>query len=151
MSQRSPLIPAASSPAAVSQSPPLTLGSLSPAASSPGQASIVQQFMHFMERPTPLPGSMPATSLARSLLILGQIFEIANTAVERGQPAPTFAELASQQFEGNLQSVMSSVVVMDGERYQFTPIVKTLLTTPKTALPSAVFQERLFRKVALRC
>ena len=35
MSQSSPLIPAASSPAAVSQSPPLTLGSLSPAASSP--------------------------------------------------------------------------------------------------------------------
>ena len=67
MSQRSPLIPAASSPAAASQSPPLTLGSLSPAASSPGQASIVQSFMHFMERPTPLPGSMPATPLANDL------------------------------------------------------------------------------------
>ena len=117
----------------------------------------VQQIVDFMERPTPLPGSMRETAVMRSIATLVQIIKCAHTAVELqpGQP-PTFGgsallenidEPARLRIKSVTQSVMASFVVMDGERYQFTPAVKVLLTTPKRLWSEKLqMSERLFRK-----
>ena len=51
---------------------------------------------------------------------LMQIIKCADTTENIGEPARL-------RIEGRTRTVMASVVNMDGERYQFTPVVKALL------------------------
>ena len=100
----------------------------------------VQQLVDFMGAPRRMTAPLLWTPVTRVLITLMQILRCAHTeSDDMGEPA-------CLRIESLTRTAMASIVDVDGERYQFSPVVRVLLSSSITGFPSALLGKRLFRK-----